>query len=502
MNRSTRVRRGPITAIRRQLSAVTNQSERNLFLGIVLLVTAFSTAVGYMLAQWFSVDVVTSLLSFPEDCFGNWGTNTGRHCFGDYAMVVGAGLRPNPWEPYAMFAPHAPFLPGGPPASMLPHLLFGYPAKLLGAPGLGLFGYLLALTAAVISPAVWAARGAIGLERVVVFVALSAAAIPAWAVIDRGNSAGFLVPIALVFLIALCRQRWGVVAMMVVLAAVVKPQFAALVVALFAARQWRASGLAVGGVAASQLGAYLLWPRDFPGTIAQSIHNVITGSGLYLTDMRNVAFGRALTLLPDYVQLAQTGKMSSSYLAAPRAYFGYVVVLAFVVAVVALGRRIPPVMVGIVLLATSALGPPITMFYHLVFALPIAALLVRAPDGPPGAGIFDQFSAEGDGRRRAAGRWLTLATAFSMAMIALGPVGRAAIPGQTTTRLVIETTAFLAPFLWLIACTVIVVSYARRPALAAGSDPGRAQEEAPDTAVGISSSTSGETPDPSPQGAS
>ncbi|OBG93798.1 hypothetical protein A5697_03725 [Mycobacterium sp. E3251] len=501
MNRSTWVRRGPVTAIRERLSVVIGQSERTFLLGAILLVTAFSAVVGYVLSQCYSVDIVTSLLSVPEDCFGNWGTTTGRHCFGDYAMVVGAGLRPNPWEPYAMFPPHAPFLPAGPPAGMLPHLLFGFPAKLLGVPRLGLIGYLLALTAAVLSPAVWAARGACGLERVVVFVALSTAAIPVWAVIDRANSAGFLVPIALVFLVALCRQRWGLVAIMVVLAAVVKPQFAALVVALFAARQWRVSGLAIAGVAVSQFGAYLLWPRDFPGTIAQSIHNVITGSGLYLTDMRNVAFGRALTLLPDYAQLAQTGKMSSSYLAAPRAYFGYVVVLLVVVAVVALGRRIPPVMVGIVLLATLTLAPPLVIFYYLVFALPIAALIVRDPDGPAGAGIFDKLSAQDGGPRRAVSIWLSLATALSMALIPLGTIGRTTIPGQAAVRLVVDTTAFVTPFLWLIACTVIIVSYARRPALSPTCGPGPAQEESPDTAITVSSSISEETPKSSPQGA-
>src|SRR5262249_22599064 len=109
--------------------------------------------------------------------------------------------------------------------------------------------------------------GARGLERLVVFVALGAAAIPAWMTIDRGNSVGFVVPIALVFLVALCRRRWGLVAIMVVLAALVKPQFAVLAVALFAARQWRLGGLAVAGGVISNLAAYLLWPRAFPKTI-------------------------------------------------------------------------------------------------------------------------------------------------------------------------------------------------------------------------------------------
>ncbi len=61
-------------------------------------------------------------------------------------------------------------------------------------------------------------------------VALGAAAIPAWMVVDRGNTAGFVVPIALVFLVGLSRWRSGLVAGMVVLAKLVKPQFAVLAV--------------------------------------------------------------------------------------------------------------------------------------------------------------------------------------------------------------------------------------------------------------------------------
>ena len=414
MNRPLEVLRGAVTAIREQLLAVTCQSERTVMLGTILLASAVSAATGYVLTQCYSVDMLSSLLFIPEDCSGNWGMNIGRHCFSDYAMVVGAGMRPNPWEPYPMFPPHPPLRMEYPAAAMMPHLLFGLPAKWLGAPRLGLIGYLLALTIAVLSPAVWAARGARGLERVVVFVALGAAAIPVWAVIDRGNSVGFVVPIALVFLVALRRRRWGLVAIMVVLAALVKPQFAVLAVALFAARQWRMGGLALAGVATSNIAAYLLWPRDFPETITQSIHNFFTGGSfsLALTDMQNVSFTRALLLPADTVKFYQTGgKIPDGFLAGPRSLIGYAVLVLVVVLVLALGRRIPPVMVGIVLLAVATFFPPITFFYYLVFVLPVAALVVRDPDGPPGAGVFDQLAIHG-GRRRAVGICVSLAAAL------------------------------------------------------------------------------------------
>ena len=480
MNRPLEVLRGAVTAIRERQLAVTRQSERTVMLGTILLASAVSAATGYVLTQCYSVDVLSSLLFIPEDCSGNWGMNIGRHCFSDYAMVVGAGMRPNPWVPYPMFPPNPPYRVAGPAATMMPHLLFGLPAKWLGAPRLGLIGYLLALTIAVLSPAVWAARGARGLERVVVFVALGAAAIPAWAAIDRGNSAGFVVPIALVFLVALCRRRWGLVAIMVVLAALVKPQFAVLVVALLAARQWRLGGLALAGVATSNIAAYLLWPRDFPDTITQSIHNLFTFYNRFFPRANRYAervLWQSAPANPGYRQGRPNGRQNTGRLPRWSA-------IADRVCRFGPRRRLragsgaahPACHGGHCAAGRRRTLPPLTIFYYLVFVLPVAALVVRDPDGPPGAGVFDQLAIHG-GRRRAVGICVSLAAALSIAQIPLlGPIGHADIPGQMGTRGVIGTTVFLAPILWLVACAVIIVSYARRPAPSRDSDQGPARE--------------------------
>jgi len=497
VNRSLEVPRGAVIAIRERLSALACQSERTIMLGAILLASAVSAVTGYVLAQCFSVDVLSALLYVPEDCWLNWGTNIGRHCFGDYALVVDPGLRPNPWDPYPLLLPpdFQPLRTQLPAAAMLPNLLFGLPAKWLGAPRLGLICYLFALTTAVVSPAVWAALGTRGRGRVVVFVAVGAAAIPAWAVIDRGNSVGFIAPIALVFLVALCRQRWGLVTIMVVLAALLKPPFVVLAVALLAARQWRWGGLAIVGIGLSSLAAYLLWPRDFPKTIPQSIHNLFHYGSFFpaLVDSSNVSFGRGLLLLPDAVEASQTGgRIPDSFLAGPRSLIGYAILALVVVCVLALGRRLPPVMAGIVLLATAALFPPQVHYYYLVFVLPVAALVARAPGGPPGAGIFDSFAAQGD-RRRAVGIGVSLAAALSIGQVAVPMLMRIPIFGQfgatgvIGSRLIAWTTAPLTPTLWLVACAVIVVSYARTPGLALDGDRGPARAEPPDTVVGTAS---------------
>jgi hypothetical protein len=286
--------------------------------------------------------------------------------------------------------------------------------------------------------------------------------------VDRGNSTGFVVPIALCFLVALCRRRWGLVAIMVVLAALVKPQFAVLGVALFAARQWRLSGITVAAVVASNLAEYLLWPRDFPGTIVQSIRYALAyGNFPALISDQNVSFGKGVLFIRDEISARLLGYVQSDFLDAPRSLFGFGVLVFVVAALTALGRRVPPIMVGIVLLASASLFPPLVYRYYLVFALPIAALVVRDPDGPPGSGIFGRL---GD-RRRAVGVCVSLATALSIAYVALAMPYEVPIAGQTgdlregPTTHVVDTTVSLTPLWWLIACVAIIVSYNHRPAL-------------------------------------
>lgn len=445
---------------------LSHQSARTILLGTVLLTSAVSVLTGTILIQYFSVDVLSSLLYVPQDCWFDWGTNVGRHCFSDYGWQAFAALRPNPWEHFGPpYWPNNPY----PPSAMAPFLFFGLIGKWAHYPLVGLTLYLLCLLIAVLSPAFWAARGARGLERIVVFFALGVLAIPAWAAVDRGNSTGFFAPIALVFLISLRRRRWGVVTLMVILAALLKPQLVLLAVALFAARQWRMGGLAIGGAAIFNLAAYSLWPADFPQTIPQSIHNVIGySSPSDEVSYANVAFGRVLLWIPDAIKVIESGnKLPEGYLASTRALIGYGVVALVVAAISVLGRRIPPVMVGIALLTTASLFPAVTYRYYLVFALAIGALLVRDPEGPPGSGIF---SGLGD-QRRAVGICVSLATALSIAQIAVPgppiPVAIATQPGVLAvvrTSPVVMTTALLASLLWLIACGVIIVSYARNPA--------------------------------------
>lgn len=473
MKRHSEALSSVVSAMRKPFARISGQSPRTVMLGTVMVASSVSVVTSFVLGHYYSVDMTSSLIIFsPADCYLDWGLNVGRHCFSDYAIPMSFGTRANPWDPYPLYFPpdYKPASSNYPAAGMVVPVAFGLLGKWLGSPRTGMAGYLLLLTIAVFTPAVWAARGARGLERLVVFIACGIAAIPAWMVIDRGNVVGFLAPIGLCFLVALCRSRWGLVATMVILAALVKPQFAVLAVVLFAARRWRLGGVAVAGVVLSNVAAYALWPRDFPRTIVQSIHYVLgyssSASGVLATPF-NVSFGKLLLAVPDGIKARESGgKVPDGFLMGPRSLIGYVVLLVIVAALLALGRRIPPLMAGIVLLATASLFPALTNPYYLVFALPIAALVARAPDGPPGTGILDRTSTV-SGRRRVVGVCISLAVALTIAAVPVpGTLHHMGTfdGGTDNTWSVVLTTVFLAPLLWLVTCVAIIASYMRRPA--------------------------------------
>ncbi len=490
MNRPLEVFSAAGSAIRARLLVVTGQSERTLLLGTILLASALSLLRGFVLARYFSIDVLSALvLDVPQDCLLDWPMRVGRHCFSDYSLVVSYGMRPDPWEPFPL-PNYKTAINNYSAAGLVPHMFFGSLGNWLHDPQLGLLGYLLALTAACLAPAVWAARGARGLERVVVFMALGVAAIPMWTAIDRGNSVGFVVPIMLTFLVALCRRRWRLAAVMVVLAALVKPQFVVLVVPLFAARQWRWGGLTLGGALITNLAAYLLWPQGFPSTILQSIHNTLgfgaPGSSASRADLYNMSFAEGLLMIPDDIKAGETGgKIPESFIAGPRSVLGYVVLILVVVSVLALGRRITPVMAGTVLLAAASLFPALVASYYLVFALPVAALITRDPDASTGSGIFHQPETVG-GRRRAVGLFVSLAAALTIAQIA--PNGPPLLRQNMGADAVVDhilgvvTSVRMAPVLWLIACAAIIVSYARKPASSCGGERWPNPDNSHDTA--------------------
>jgi hypothetical protein len=198
----------------------------------------------------------------------------------------------------------------------------------------------------------------------------------------------------------------------------------------------------------------------------------------------NVSFGKGILAIPDAVKGYQTGgTVPTDHLAGPRSLIGHIVLLVVVVALLILGRRVPPIMAGIVLLATASLFPSLSNPYYLAFVLPIAARVVRDPDGAPGTGIFDRPEPVG-GRRRIVGVCVSLAAALCIAQIAVPSLPLQVTQAGAGTRAVVVTTVFLAPLLWVVTCGAIIMSYARRPPSWHRSGQRSAEDLPPDAALG------------------
>ena len=435
-----------------------SQSERTLILGAILLLSSAAAVLVFVLEKYYMADPSSSIVFEPDDCYARLQAVAGQHCFSDYGWTIHHGMRANPWE----YAPlHLLDVNDYTAAALLPPMIFAVISGWFNAPSAGILAYLMAMAVAVLYPAFWAARGARGLERVVVFVACGVAAIPGWAAIDRGNAIGFFVPIGLMFLVGLCRQRWGVVATAVILASLLKPQFVLLALVFFAARRWREGLGAVAAAGLLNVAAFGFWPQQFPATILESVTNAlghgVRVDGIIEGQQMNVSFRRGLLAIPEYFATGSVdGRLGAD---GPWSLVGFAVLIAVALSVLVLGRRIPPVLAGVALLCAVSLFPDVTYRYYLVFAIPVVALVIRDPDGAPGRGIFDRPDALG-GRRRVVFLLITAAAAVSLAHVPIplpsdygaGPMGGALMP---------TSGSVLAPLLWLIACMAIVVSYAR-----------------------------------------
>lgn len=439
-----------------------------------LLVAATSAMLAGMLlsaliAYWFDVDVLGSLFYLSRDlhCLTPDGTDerVGVHCFGDYYQVVDFALRDNPWAATEFSSNYSA-------AAMLPNLVIGGVAAAFGAPRIGLVVYLLLIAAAVSVPAIWAIRHRTLTPAIVLLTLFGLTAVPALAALDRGNGIALAVPAMLALLVGLSREKPALIGLAIVLAALIKPQFALLVIVFAAIRAWRAFGITVGVVGATNLLAYLAWPREFPGTILQSIGNILNFGG-------TVELGQ---LYPQNVSLASgiyrvlwvaTRPFGAEFtwLGSAAQLLGYGFLLAALVALVIWGRRIPPLVTGILTLALLSLAPGVSWAYYLVFALPVAAVLLRDP-APAGSVPADSGPGGLDavtGRaRRVAAVAIVVAVALSVGRILLPLVTGLAYYQPGVIDYYAATSAVVAPVAWIVAVVASVWAWRprRTPALA------------------------------------
>jgi hypothetical protein len=432
--------------------------------GSVIVLAALSALSAFILIHYYNKDVFSSLTYLANDtwCTIGQGQGLGVHCFGDYASVVLSTAQQNPW-----LAAEG-HISNYPASGMLPQWFFGAIGYLFNSHRVGLFLYLIVLAVALTAPAIWASKGKTPTMRMITIGLFGLFATPAIMTLERGNSIGFVVPALLAYLVALRRERYTIVVVATIIASLVKPQFILLVLVLIILRKWKYALITLGGALVANVLAYLVWPRDFPASLFQSADAILNyGGGVSLADQfpSNISLAKGLYWIELWTRFL-IGRPNPHSWTAQNPMLASVVVLAVViVTLIILGRRIPSHIAAIVLMACTSLFVGTSWSYYLVFALPIAAIMLRDPR----SGVLDRYrwrgaldDLTGSIPKKIAVGITAVAVAATLMQIAL-PIG-ATIPGTPPADFaqatVLHTTVDFVPALWLLAVFVILLAWA------------------------------------------
>ncbi len=377
------------------------------------------------------------------------GSGFGGHCFGDYYSPVSALGIKNPWEAgYAYL-----------PLSTVLFRPFHFLSQLFGNPRVGLSLYLLCGSAALLSIAFWASKKS-GLERVHFLLIFGVLATPVIQAFDRGNSIMFMAPLMLGFAVCFYREKWTPLLIFVVLAVALKPQFMFLFLPFWAHRKWRHLFKGVATVLALNLLGFVLFTespfkvmkqwysfnsRYNASLITNQISNANVSIQQGLLDLttiydRQVLDGRPVVSLFVY---------NHSSLITLLALSGLIVALFF------FGKKSSKLHVVIVSLVSSSLLVGVSWMYYQVFALVIAALLVRHPiddENKSYRGVLDSKAND----------YLDLLIKIVIAMATLNscfnlPIEASVLPIDYVAPLSSISRVFVAP-LWTL---VLVLIFAR-----------------------------------------
>jgi hypothetical protein len=416
-----------VQVIQRSLIKITKRiratSASSALLVMLLLSNALLYLAGFIYVHYFGFDVATSLTFpgadgwciAPEESFGN-------HCFGDYALTIKVAAEANPW------ATDFGFLWNYPAGAMIPAAIFLTLGKWFGIYKIGLVGYLTVGALALTVPAIWASRGKPSLPRVAVISTLSLTAIPALMALDRGNSVMLAAPIFLVYLVSLSRGKYSQTVIAIALASILKPQFIVLALIFLVIRKFRFFALSVLSSISLNVIAFLAWPSNFPKNIVGAVRNTLSYSeGRSLSDIfpTNVSLVKPLYWL-EYAIRGFFGQSKQDSWVDNHQWLATAIVVGAMLACIATAGRFQIVEIqASVILVIASLVVPVSWSYYLVFALPVAAIVIRDPTTPVanlrrGTGILD--------RSRTRRSWSDLALVASLLLALVSSISRFLLP--------------------------------------------------------------------------
>ena len=349
---------------------------------VAMLIALFAVSV---IVSWTSVSYLgrnpAAVESFmPADGWCDPATDgIGVHCFGDFQLPRAFLGEESPWDPvYA--APGAVPAPNPYTATaMTPHVV-ARAIEWVGAGHQGsMIAYLVLLAAALLAPALWATLGRPRPRDWVPLLLIGVASGPFLTTMDRGNSAGFAVPFILLFALYVRRRPDWVAPVALVGAALIRPQFILLALALVAFGRIRSTLAAVGAWLIISVAAF----AALPGGVFSNLSAWWSDLGAF--DAQVDRLGVPLVASDDVVNLSAShtltllsgpgGALRDWVLANPMIPGIALAALALVTVLIAPSRRVLP-MALVVALIVPILTQALSFGYYLMVVLPLAALIL------------------------------------------------------------------------------------------------------------------------------
>jgi len=445
--------------------------EARRLLTLLLAGLVLALPVAFVSSQYFGQEVAAALSYSSQDpgCSIGAFPGLGHHCFGDYSQSLVAAQHDFRLTPTSPWPAELAYVSIYPPISQFPHVVTALAQAFPLGPSGSFYAYESLLLLAVLAPALWVAwLWRASPLALVPLLLIGLATAPVIAAADRANSAAFVVPFLLAFTLLLRRGPYWAAAMMAVGAALIRPQFILIALALVAIGRVRAAVGAVGAFALVTLASFLVVPTGFTAALRQWVHNIVSfRSGSFtLTDPTpaNISIARSVTSVGGWFAdrpgpLGAFGRWVVEIAVAHPILPGLVLV-ALTAAVFFLGRthisRGVAVAVSFAVAATFSTMSPI---YYLLFALVLAAVTI-------GPAVGDTPTAAPIGTREpcpappAWWRW-TLAVAvglsltpltFSLAATSQNPVFRNAVVLEQIGK--VWLVVILAAIAWILTSEV------------------------------------------------
>jgi hypothetical protein len=365
------------------LSKISSNSQTlKQFIGATAALVSLSSLSIFICVQYLDFNPFPSLFFSVTDgwCPVNSAPIFANHCFGDFGAMLQVAAQRDPWSNSFANASY-------PAAGLLIFLPFVAVWKLTGSYMAAALTYLFAGVLAVVIPTYLALHKQSPLFRVSMTL-LTVTSFPILFAIDRGNSIIFCVPLLWGFLAFARTARWLNVSALIVALTMLKPHFAILLLVPFGQRKYRLTLTTAGAIVVSQLGSYLVWYQSLPNSIfatITSLQSYQTYQNLANPWPSNVSLVRPIFWIEFILRSVSSGSLElgsfGEYFSVQNASFlstAMLLALAIGLVFASKGLRLEELAINFTILA--CLAPSVSFAYYLVFAVPVAAQILKSDD--------------------------------------------------------------------------------------------------------------------------